>query len=148
MGRVCLAFRIDTREHAIERNHSPTASRRVPWSRVLPYASTLLAVGIVIREWWRLPGMLAGHSGRIDFYRQLVLDHAVREGDWWPRFNEIFYHGYGSPLFHFYAPLSYYLAEVPLLLGLPVEAAIKLAAAVGLALSGLFMIWLARDLFG
>lgn len=92
--------------------------------------------------------MLAGHSSKLDFRRQLVLDHAVREGDWWPRFNEIFYHGYGSPLFHFYPPLGYYMAEAPMLAGLPIEAAIKLAAASGLLLSGLFMIWLTRDLFG
>jgi hypothetical protein len=137
---------------AIDRanGHLATSRRipRVPWPRTLPYVSTLIAVGVVIREWWRLPGMLAGHSCRVDFYRQLVLDHAIREGDWWPRFNEIFYYGYGSPLFHFYAPLGYYMAEAPLLLGLPVEAAIKLAAAAGLLLSGLFAVWLTRDLFG
>jgi hypothetical protein len=92
--------------------------------------------------------MLAGHSSRLDFQRVFVLDQAIREGDWWPRFNEVFYHGFGSPLFHFYPPLSYYMAEIPLVLGVPIEAGIKLAAAAGLLLSGLIMVALARDLFG
>jgi hypothetical protein len=122
--------------------------RRLRWSRAVPYLATLVAFGVVVRDWWRLPAMLAGHSSRLDFQRQFVLDQAIRAGDWWPRFNEVFYHGYGSPLFHFYPPLSYYIAEIPLLLGAPIETAIKAAAAVGLLLSGLFMVALARDLLG
>lgn len=84
----------------------------------------------------------------MDLFRLVVLDEAVRAGDWWPRFNEAFYYGYGSLLFHFYAPFGYYLAELFSLLGASLAVAMKLAMAVGILLSGVFMALLARDLFG
>ncbi|MHA1566211.1 MAG: hypothetical protein ACTSX7_12930, partial [Alphaproteobacteria bacterium] len=107
----------------------------------------MAAVLLVTRQWWN-DALLGGHSAYMDIYRQVVLDEAFRQGDFWPRFAEAFYYGHGSLLFHFYAPLSYYLTEIFMLLGASVAAALKLAMATGLLLSGVFMALLARELFG
>ena len=91
-----------------------------------PHAFVALAVLLVTRDWWN-GYLLGGHSAYMDFYRQVVLHDAIRQGDWWPRFAEPFYRGYGSLLFHFYAPFSYYLTELFILLRAPIAVAIKLA---------------------
>ncbi|MDP8222294.1 MAG: hypothetical protein P9L99_02960 [Candidatus Lernaella stagnicola] len=112
-----------------------------------PYLFVVAATLVVTREWWNT-GMLAGHSAYMDFYRQIVLDAAVREGDVWPRFAEAFYAGHGSLLFHFYAPLTYWITELFVLLGAGVPVAIKLTHGLTILLSGLFAALLARELFG
>lgn len=112
-----------------------------------PYLFVLAATLIVTRDWWNT-WLLAGHSSYMDYYRLLVLDDAVRHGDFWPRFNEVFYCGYGSLLFHFYAPLPFYLSEVFVLLGAPFTVALKLTMGLSVFFSGVFAAWLARDLFG
>jgi len=53
------------------------------------------------------------------------------------------YSGYGSPIFQFYAPLSYYAAEVPVLMGLDYATALKLTQLLALFFSGLAMYRLA-----
>jgi hypothetical protein len=117
------------------------------WRKYGPYLLMLLAAGVAMRQ-WRHPGLLCGHSAIMDYERIVVFDEAVRSGDWWPRFNDVFYYGYGSLLFHFYAPLGYFIAEIFMLAGAGVALSIKLTWALALVLSGVFMIWLARDLFG
>jgi hypothetical protein len=119
----------------------PPASKRL--LVYLPLVAAAVFAGW--RSWHA--GMLSGHSAAMDFARMVVLDDAVRSGDWWPRFNEAFYLGYGSLLFHFYAPLGYYVAEVFRLCGATISASLKIASALGLLLSGVFMFWLVRDLF-
>jgi len=111
-----------------------------------PHAFVVLAVLLVTRDWWN-DYLLAGHSAYMDFYRQVVLHDAIRQGDWWPRFAEPFYRGHGSLLFHFYAPFSYYLTELFIFLHAPIAVAIKMALATGLFLSGYFMVRLTRELF-
>ncbi len=117
------------------------------WRKWGPYL-LLLAAALVAMRQWRHPALLSGHSAAMDFARQVVFDSAVREGDWWPRFNDGFYYSYGSMLFHFYAPFSYFMAEGFLLAGFNLALSLKLAWALALLLSGVFAIWLARDLFG
>ncbi len=116
-------------------------------TRCWPFAVVVVAVLLVSRQWWN-SGLLGGHSSYMDLFRQVVLHDAVRQGDLWPRFAEAFYYNHGSLLFHFYAPLSYYLTELFMVVGAPVAVAIKLAMAAGLLLSGVFMALLARELFG
>lgn len=112
-----------------------------------PYLFVIAAVLLVSRDWWNT-ALLGGHSSPFDFFRQVALHDAITHGELWPRFNTLFYYGYGSLLFHFYAPFSYYLTEIFVLLGAPVAVAIKLAMATGLLLSGVFMVMLVRELFG
>jgi len=44
-------------------------------------------------------------------------DAAFRAADFFPSWSPDLYSGYGWPMFQFYAPLSYYAAEVPVLMG-------------------------------
>jgi hypothetical protein len=113
------------------------------WPWLVIFAATLL----VSRGWWN-SYLLAGHSAYMDFFRQLVLDETVKQGQWWPRFAEAFYTGYGSPLFHFYAPLSYWISELFMLAGASVPVALKCTMGLTLFLSGLFLGLLAGELFG
>jgi len=115
--------------------------------RLWPHGVVLMATLLVTRDWWHA-GLLGGHSSYMDLFRQVVLDDAVRHGDLWPRFAEAFYCNHGSLLFHFYAPLSYYITELFMLVGAPAAVALKLALASSVLLSGVFMALLARELFG
>ena len=120
---------------------------RKHWPALWPHLIVIAAVLFITRQWWN-PYLLAGHSGFMDLYRQVILHDAIKHGDWWPRFAEPFYFGHGSLLFNFYAPFSYYLSEIFMWLGFSVAPAIKLSWATGLLLSGMFMVLLARELFG
>ena len=71
----------------------------------------------------------------------------VRHGELLPAWSPDFYFGYGSPLFQFYAPLSYYLAEIPVLAGCDIPTALKVTQLVALFASGLAMYRLAVTYF-
>lgn len=75
---------------------------------------------------WEVPALLAGHSARKDLVRLVEFDAAFRAADFFPSWSPDLYSGYGSPIFQFYAPLSYYAAEVPVLMGFDYATAFKL----------------------
>jgi uncharacterized membrane protein len=45
-------------------------------------------------------------------YRAAEMDRAWSHGVLMPRWAETFYSGYGAPLFHYYASLTYYITSV------------------------------------
>ena len=92
---------------------------------------------------WEVPALLAGHSARKDLVRLVEFDAAFRAADFFPSWSPDLYSGYGSPIFQFYAPLSYYAAEVPVLMGLDYATALKLTQLLALFFSGLAMYRLA-----
>ncbi len=57
-------------------------------------------------------------EGPLHLYRLVAFDHAIRHGDWWPRYLPGLLYGYGSPLFNYTSPLPFYLFEGLHLLGL------------------------------
>lgn len=57
--------------------------------------------------------------------RLVELDLALKSGQFPPRWAPDFGWGYGMPLFHFYGPLPYYLAELLYLIKVPADWAIK-----------------------
>jgi hypothetical protein len=59
------------------------------------------------------------NEGPVHLYRLVALDHAVRNGDVWPRYLPGMLYGYGSPLFNFTSPLPLYPLEGLHLLGVP-----------------------------
>jgi hypothetical protein len=117
------------------------AAERSRWAAPVVLAVLCLAASVGI--WKPLP--LAGHSVDIDAHRLLVFDSALRAGEAYPRWVSDFYYGHGSPVFHYYAPLPFYLCEVPLLLGATVPYALKVTLVLTWLLSGLGMYLLARD---
>ncbi len=87
-------------------------------------------------------------DGLLHFYRLAQLHRSLQHGILFPRWSPDMGFGFGFPLFNYYAPLSYYLAEPFHLAGLSVQHALlaafilaTLTASIGAYLCG-------RDLFG
>jgi hypothetical protein len=76
------------------------------------------------------------------------LDNLFRHGVLFSRWAPDLVYGLGLPLFNFYAPLSYYLAEVFHLLGLSLVNALKAAFCLAILGSGATMYLYVRDVFG
>ena len=53
-----------------------------------------------------------GHSAYVDFLRIICWHAQVEQGNFFPRWIPEFYFGHGSPIFLFYAPLSYVFIEL------------------------------------
>src|ERR1044071_7923108 len=105
----------------------------------------LLFLVAVVVTWsmWQVPALVAGHSARKDLARLVEFDAAIRAGDFLPAWSPDLYAGYGSPIFQFYAPLSYYATEVPVLMGCNYATAFKVTWLLTLFASGLAMYHLA-----
>ncbi|HET6445744.1 MAG TPA: hypothetical protein VFI27_14315 [candidate division Zixibacteria bacterium] len=85
----------------------------------------------------------------LHIFRLAEMSRLVRGGELFPRWAPNFYFGYGYPIFNFYAPLTYQLGlavDFLPILG-PVQA-VKVLFIAGIALSGLGMYGLVRDLWG
>jgi uncharacterized membrane protein len=106
----------------------------------------LVAVAATSSMWAR-HALLAGHSARKDLARLVEFDAAIRAGDFFPTWSPDLYSGYGSPIFQFYAPLSYYVTELPVLMGVDYATALKLTQLAALLCSGLAMYLLASTYF-
>ena len=111
------------------------------WSCTSSFCHSFAAA--VTKSMWEVPALLAGHSARKDLVRLVEFDAAFRAADFFPSWSPDLYSGYGSPIFQFYAPLSYYAAEVPVLMGLDYATALKLTQLLALFFSGLAMYRLA-----
>jgi hypothetical protein len=85
---------------------------------------------------------------RFHFFRLNELDYLLRQGVFYPRWASDFAYGHGSAEFNFYAPLSRYLGEVFVLVGLPPAFALH-AVLLGTVVLGAFGIYfLARQYLG
>ena len=87
-------------------------------------------------------------DGIIHLYRLVELDSLFQHGVLFSRWAPDLVYGLGLPLFNFYAPLSYYLAEVFHLLGLSLVNALKAAFCLAILGSGATMYLYVRDVFG
>ncbi len=76
----------------------------------------------------------ASPDGLLHLYRLVALDHAIQQGDLWPRYVPGLIFGYGAPVFNYYAPLSLYPLEALHLLGLRFVDALL----VGMMLAAVF----------
>ena len=94
----------------------------------------LLLPALLLLAWQPLlTGHLPWHGdGLLHFYRLGELERAVRAGDLFPRWSADLGYGYGFPLFHYYAPFSYYVGLVPRLLGLPLTVSQQISYALAL----------------
>ncbi len=80
--------------------------------------------------------------------RLVEMQRSLQGGEFPVRWSRNFGFGYGMPLFNFYAPLPYYVGQVPLFLGSSSIDAIKFLYIVNgiLAFSGMYL--LGRELWG
>ena len=58
------------------------------------------------------PGLPNGDDVLYHVYRAAEMDRAWSHGVYMPRWAEAFYEGYGAPLFHYYASLTYYVTSI------------------------------------
>ena len=110
-----------------------------------PLRWLLLTLLLVPATWplW-LPHLQATHDGLHDLTRFFELDTALRGGTFYPRWFPHMGFLYGFPVLHYYAPLTYYLDEVVILLGDGVLAAFEWTLGLGLVAAGWTMYLFAR----
>ncbi|MBV8086328.1 MAG: hypothetical protein JO247_16095, partial [Chloroflexi bacterium] len=116
-------------------------ARRAPLAVLLPLLAFALAPLV------KGP-MFASADGLLHLYRLVEFDQAIRAGIVYPRWAPDLLGGYGEPLFVFYAPFLYYLAEAFHLAGLSLVDALKSAVGVGMAACAFGMYLFGRDLWG
>jgi hypothetical protein len=73
---------------------------------------TLLLCGFALWPLLYRPGLPNGNDVLYHVYRAAEMDRAWANGVLLPRWAESFYTGYGAPVFHYYASLSYYLTSI------------------------------------
>lgn len=95
------------------------------------------------------PSLPEGTDAELHIFRLHELSYLVRGGEFYPRWAPDFYHGYGYPIFNYYAPLTYYLA-LPLELMPRVDAVLASKAVLvgGMFLAGLGLYGYVRDNWG
>ena len=117
-------------------------------SRRSPFLLLLL---LTLFAWAPLlaPGYFLGaHDAKHNLFWLVQFDQGLKDGFLWPRWSPDHVLGYGYPLFTFYAPLLFYVAELFHLLGASIAGAIKITWALAFVLSGITMYRFARRLWG
>jgi hypothetical protein len=94
------------------------------------------------------PGLPNTADGALHLYRTVELDQCWQDGVYYPRWAPNLFLGYGYPIFNFYAPLLYYLAEVLHVFGFSFQGAIKAIQVGAFLLYGLGMYVFAREIVG
>lgn len=113
--------------------------------RVDPYLILLFGLSLFALAPLAAPGYFySAHDGRHSVFYLIQFDAAIRDGALWPRWAMHHIQGYGYPTFIIQAPLAFYVAELFVLLGAGMTAAVKLAWALGTLLSGWGMYALVR----
>ncbi len=118
--------------------------------RVDPGFFVVLVIAfLVIWPFVSRPSLPMETDAELHIFRLHELGLLVRGGDYYPRWAPNFYHGYGYPIFNYYAPLTYYvglLFEVwPLF---DAVAAVKAVFIIGLLAAALGMYGFVRDNWG
>ncbi len=107
----------------------------------------LLLVLIAAAPFLTRPGLPRGTDAELHVFRAAELGYSLRAGVLYPRWAPDFYYGYGYPIFNYYAPLTYYLANgLALLPGLGIVAGVKAVFVLGFFLAGLGSYLAGRDL--
>lgn len=111
----------------------------------------LLIVALSIFAWAPLLGptyFLEAHDARHSIFFLTDFHQGIRDGALYPRWGTDFALGYGYPLFIFYSPLAFYVAEVFHFLGAGLTASVKATYALAFILSGLSMYAFAKRILG
>jgi len=108
----------------------------------------ILAVVLVIAGYSLMrPYQIAGHSSYVDLSRAEAFHQNVLHGDLTPRWLPDFYFRFGSPIFNYYAPLTYYVIEIFRLVGLSGLWAVKVAYLFFWFAAMVAMYFLAAEIF-
>ena len=136
-------------------DRSPTTpqddqNQSLPWTRADWIAVLLLGLGVVLAmaRFWR-PGIAGEADMLMGIYRVFELDHAWRQGVFYPRLGAALNFTYTAPLFQFYPPLASFGAILWKWAGLGWIESSKAVFTGSLALAGwgayIYARWLFRD---
>ncbi len=109
--------------------------------------AALLAFAVIIARPLGVNSLLAAHGEDI-FIKAVAMHQAWQDGDLLGRWIPSLIHGYGYPVFNFYAPLFFYVAAALMFLPVPVFLAFNAAVFIFLFLSGVSMYVFAREVWG
>lgn len=95
------------------------------------------------------PGLPNGDDVLYHVYRAAEMDRSWAHGVLIPQWAESFYTGYGAPVFHYYASLTYYLTSIfSRLFALDAVNSLRLLVALGIFMSGAGMYAFTRRITG
>ena len=107
-----------------------------------------VAIGLVAAQPLLAGSLPRGYDALLHLYRLVQLDHLISNGILFSRWAPDLAFGYGAPLFNYYAPLLYYLAEMPRLFGVEPARALTLILVATLIVGAVGMWGWARDWLG
>jgi hypothetical protein len=106
---------------------------------------SLLAVWPLISR----PSLPEGTDAELHIFRLHELSYLIRGGEFYPRWAPNFYHGFGYPIFNYYAPLIYYAAlPFELLPQIDAVQASKIVLVGGMLLAAIGAYGFVRDNWG
>ncbi len=118
---------------------------KVEWGLVLALMLALIAAAPFLTR----PGLPRQTDAELHVYRAAELGHLLRAGVFYPRWAPNFYFGYGYPIFNYYAPLTYYIANLfDLLPMVDIVGGVKGVFVLGFVCASVGAYLLGRDLFG
>ena len=117
------------------------------YRRTLPQLTVVL-FGVVLASPLMKGFMTCSDDGVFHIHKALGLETLIKLGHWFPRWTPHMAHGFGYPLYNFYAPLSSYLLAGIHSLGPIYPLALHIALAMCIIFSGLAVFYLVRDFWG
>ncbi len=119
--------------------------QRLDWGLLLAFVMALVAAAPFLTR----PGLPRETDTELHVYRAAELGHILRDGVFYPRWAPDLYFGYGYPIFNYYAPGTYYLANLfDLLPGVDIVGGVKAVFVLGFVIASLGTCLLGRELFG
>ncbi len=132
------------------RTHARAVLRLLAWDRADLGLLVALALGLMA-AWPFLaqPGLPRQTDAELHVFRAAQIAQLVRSGVLYSRWAPDLYLGYGYPIFNYYAPLTYYLANLfNLLPGVDVVNGVRAVFVLGLVLAAIGTYKLARRYWG
>jgi hypothetical protein len=120
-------------------------ARRFDWGLCLALALALVAAAPFLAR----PGLPRQTDAELHVYRAAELGYTLRAGAFYPRWAPDLHYGYGYPIFNYYAPLTYYLANLfDLLPSVDIVAGVKAVFVLGLIMASIGSYLFGRELSG
>jgi hypothetical protein len=111
---------------------------------ILTVALLLALTAVAAGPFLTRPGLPRDTDAELHVFRAAQLGEALHGGAGYVRWAPDLWYGYGYPIFNYYSPLTYYLANLFVLFGLDVVNAVKTVFVLGLlgAAAGMYVfVW-------
>lgn len=119
--------------------------KRIDWLIIL---FLIIFSVFTLKDLFLHPGFYSSHDGIHQVIRLYYFDELVHDGQIPPRWVGGLLNGFGYPLFNFSYQIPWMIAEPFVLLGFSIFDSIKLTFLIGYILSGIFMYYYQKEVFG